>query len=61
MNVKHPEALKPEKEATKWATYEDMRCTAAVATPNTLVFAFPLEAVQDFDKIYKHAIQWLLE
>ena len=57
----NPEALKPEKEATKWATYEDMRCTAAVATTNTLVFSFPLEAVQDFDKIYKHAIQWLLD
>ena len=67
----HPEALKPEPPLTSvWASYEDMRCPAAIGfqspiTNNqspiakTLVFAFPLEATQDFDKIYKHAIQWL--
>lgn len=68
----HPEGLKPEKDAVKMATYEDMRCTAAVGylSPGnndqsplvkTLVYGFPLEAVMDFDKIYKHAIEWLLE
>jgi hypothetical protein len=68
----HPERLKPEKDAVKMATYEDMRCTAAVGylSPGnndqsplvkTLVYGFPLEAVMDFDKIYKHAIEWLLE
>ena len=56
----HPEALKPESEATRWATYEDMRVPAAVSTPTTLVFGFPLETVQDFEKIYKHALQSLL-
>jgi hypothetical protein len=56
----HPEALKPEGEATRWATYEDMRVPAAVSTPTTLVFGFPLETVQDFEKIYKHALQSLL-
>ena len=66
----NPEALKPEKEGETWATYEDLRCPAAIGykspisnlqSPMTLVFAFPLEAVQDFDRIYKHAIQWLIE
>ena len=55
----HSEALKPEKEATAWATYEDLRCPAAVGTDKTLVFGYPLEATIDFDKIYKHAIEWL--
>ena len=26
----------------------------------TLVYGFPLEAVQDFEKIYKHSIEWLI-
>lgn len=63
-----PEGLKPEKDAVKMATYEDMRCTAAVGWINTdqmanfktLVYGFPLEAVMDFDKIYKHSVEWLL-
>jgi len=56
-----PEGLKPENGAVKTATYEDMRCTAAVGKEQaSLVYGFPLEAVQDFDKIYKHAIEWLL-
>jgi len=58
----HPEGIKAEDEAVKMATYEDMRCQAAVGwNHQTLVYAFPLEAIQDFDKIYKHAIEWLLE
>ncbi len=59
----HPEALKPAgKEAVKMATYEDMRCTAAVGVPGkTLVYGFPLETVMDFDKIYKNSIEWLLD
>lgn len=58
----HPEALKPAgEEALKMATYMDMRCPAAVGFPyTTLVFGFPLEAVQDFEKIYRHAIEWLI-
>jgi N-acetylmuramoyl-L-alanine amidase len=65
----HPEALKPENGAIKMATYEDMRCTAAVGyqsqmtndqSPISLVYGFPLEAVTDFDKIYRAAIKWLL-
>ena len=57
----HPEGLKPENGAIKMATYEDMRCTAAVGLEHTsLVYGFPLEAVQDFEKIYKHSIEWLL-
>jgi hypothetical protein len=57
-----PQALKPEKEAIRMATYEDMRCTAAVGVPGkTLVYGFPLETVMDFDKIYKNSIEWLLD
>ena len=59
----HPEALKAtDTEAVKMATYEDMRCTAAIGQPGrTLVYAFPLEAVMDFDKIYRHSVEWLLD
>ena len=69
-----PEGLKAEgEEAVKMATYEDMRCTAAVGYKKdqsandqvvngvTLVYGFPLEAVMDFDKIYRHSIEWLLK
>ena len=67
-----PEGLKPEKEAIKMATYEDMRCTAGVGwqavseehpstTSRTLVYGFPLEACTDFDKIYEQSIEWILE
>ena len=56
-----PEGLKAENGASKMASYEDMRCPAAVGVEGTsLIYGFPLEAVQDFDKIYKHAIKWLL-
>jgi hypothetical protein len=58
----HPEALKPLDDAVKMATYEDMRVPAAVGyNHQTLVFGFPLEAVMDFDKIYRHSIEWLNE
>ena len=58
----HPEALKPLDDAVKMATYEDMRVPAAVGyNHRTLVFGFPLEAVMDFDKIYRHSIEWLNE
>ena len=66
-----PEGLKAEgKDATSFATYMDMRCPAAIKwqTANnasqkskTLVFGFPLEAVDDFSKIYRHAVKWLIE
>lgn len=56
-----PEGLKAAGEnAVKMATYEDMRCPAAIGTDKTLVYGFPLEAVMDFDKIYKHSVEWLL-
>lgn len=58
----HPEALKPLDEAVKMATYGDMRCPAAVGYANrTLVYGFPLEAVMDFDKIYRNSVEWILE
>ena len=67
-----PEALKPANDAEKMATYEDMRCTAAVGwqavtnesqapTAKTLVFGFPLEAVLNFEKMYRNAVEWLLQ
>ena len=56
----HPEGLKPE-EGSVWATYLDMRVPAAVATPTTLVFSFPLEATTDFDNLYRHSIEWLVQ
>jgi hypothetical protein len=53
----------PEGEgAMKMATYQDMRCPAAVGYDHqTLVFGFPLEAVPDFDRVYRQAVEWLLE
>ena len=57
-----PEGLQAEKNAVRIATYEDMRCPAAVGYEHkTLLYGFPLEAVQEFDKIYRHSIEWLLE
>jgi hypothetical protein len=54
----------PTEEAIKTATYEDMHCPAAVGykspIPTTLVYGFPLEAVTDFDRIYRHSIEWLM-
>ena len=56
-----PQGLKAEGEGTvRFANYRDMRCPAAIATPSTLVFGFPLEAAQDFDKLYRLSIEWLL-
>ena len=55
----HAEGLKAE-EATVWATYLDMRVPAAVATSTTLTFGFPMETTTDFDRLYRHAIEWLL-
>ena len=31
-----------------------------ITNHQSLVYSFPLEAVQSFDKIYRHAIEWLL-
>ena len=56
----HAEGLKAE-EATVWATYLDMRVPAAVATSTTLTFGFPMETTTDFDRLYRHAIEWLLQ
>lgn len=57
-----PEGLQAEKNAIRMATYEDMRCPAAVGYEHrTLLYGFPLEAIQEFDKIYRHSIEWLLE
>lgn len=58
----HPEALMPtDSTATRIATYEDMRCPAAVGTERTIVFGFPLEAAMEFDKMYRHAVEWLVK
>ena len=56
----HPEGLKPEG-ASVWATYTDMRVPAAVSTPSTLVFGFPLESARNFELLYQHAIKALME
>lgn len=61
-----PEAIMPtDTAAQEMATYEDMRCTAAVGHQSpmskTLVYGFPLEAVQDFDKLFRHSVEWLLQ
>ena len=67
-----PEGIMPtDTLAIRMASYEDMRCPAAIGyqspitnhqsqMTSTLVYSFPLEAVQSFDKIYRHAIEWLL-
>lgn len=58
----HPEGLKGGENTIRMAEYQDMRCTAAVGFEHqTLVYGFPLEAVTDFDKIYRHSVEWLLE
>lgn len=70
-----PQGLKAEGQgATRFAEYRDMRCPAAVGYKSqisnlksqipmstTLVYGFPLEAAQDFDNIYRHSIEWLLD
>ena len=57
-----PQGLKPENGAVRVAEYQDMRCTAAVGYERkTLFYGFPLEAVMDFEKIYKHSVEWLLD
>ena len=58
-----PEGIMPtDTLAIRMASYEDMRCPAGVGyKTSTLVYSFPLEAVQSFDKIYRHAIEWLLK
>ena len=62
-----PEGLQPEGAGAKrTATYQDMRCGAAVGFTNTkgvhttLVYGFPLEAVRNFESLYKHSMEWLL-
>ena len=60
----HPEGLKPaaitnDQSPIIWATYMDMRVPAAVSTPNTLVFGFPLETTTDFEILYKQALKSL--
>lgn len=56
-----PQALKPEADAVNWAKYEDMRCCAAVGTDKSLVFGFPLEAIREFDTLYRQAVEWLMK
>ena len=64
----NPEGLKPEGDrAKRMAEYQDMRCGAAVGYSSadgknkTLVYGFPLEAVRNFEKIYKQSVEWLLD
>ena len=58
----HPEALKPaDSTACRIATYEDMRCPAAVATERTIVYGFPLETTTQFEEIYRRSMLWILE
>ena len=57
-----PEGLKAEPTAEPVAKYLDMHCPAAVGVPQkSLVYGFPLEAAQDFDRIYRHAVLWLMK
>ncbi len=62
-----PEGLMPEgMGAVRMAEYVDMRCAAAVGytnakrVPMSLVYGFPLEAVRNFESLYKYSIEWLL-
>ena len=63
-----PEAIQPfGANAKRIAHYEDMRYDAAIGwrsedeQSRTLVWAFPLEATSDFDRIYHYSIRWLLQ
>ena len=62
-----PEGLNPEGLGAKHiAEYMDMRCSAAVGykpflgAPTTLLYGFPLEAVRNFESLYKYSVEWLL-
>ena len=62
-----PEGLKPEGTGSKRiAEYMDMRCGASVGYSNaegvhtTLVYGFPLEAIRNYESIYKHSVEWLM-
>lgn len=62
-----PEGLKPEGTGAKrLAEYMDMRCGASVGYTNaegvhtTLVYGFPLEAIRNYESIYKHSVEWLM-
>ena len=62
-----PEGLNPEGlGAKRIAEYMDMRCSAAVGykpflgAPTTLLYGFPLEAVRNFESLYKYSVEWLL-
>ena len=55
-----PEAVLPLSEAAVYAAYDDLRCPAAVSSAKPLLFAFPLETVQDFDGLYEQALRHLL-
>ena len=62
-----PEGLNPEGlGAKRVAEYMDMRCSAAVGykpflgAPTTLLYGFPLEAVRNFESLYKYSVEWLL-
>lgn len=57
-----PQSLMPCNDGVRMASYEDMRCPAAVGHAHkTLVYGFPLEAVQDFESIYRQSVLWLIE
>ena len=58
----HAEGLKAtDEQGVVIATYEDMRCPAAIGVEGkTIVYGFPLEAVIEFDRIYRHSVEWLL-
>ena len=57
-----PEGLKAvDEESVVVASYEDMRCPAAIGVAGkSIVYGFPLEAVLEFDRIYRHSVEWLL-
>ncbi len=56
-----PEALTPAEGAEKAARYLDTRTTAGVRYRNqTIVYGFPLEALTDFDTLYRQSIEQLL-
>ena len=69
-----PESLTPEEGSVRLMDYMDARCCGAVGwvapdsivepeakrRTKTLVYGFPLEAVEQFDDLYRHSVKWLI-
>lgn len=54
------DGLEPVDSARVVARYSDTQMGAGIATDKTLLWAFPMESLHEFDTLYERSIQWLL-